>query len=61
MIMTDMLKIVNQDAINAIASSKVPLKSVGDVSEIAEALEYIIKASYLTGQVISPNGGYFLQ
>ena len=61
MIMTDMLKIVNQDAINAIASSKVPLKSVGDVSEIAEALEYIIKASYLTGQVISPNGGFVLQ
>ena len=60
MIMTDMLRGVNQDEMNALASS-IPLKKIGDVSEISEALEYILKASYLTGQVISPNGGMVFQ
>ena len=42
MIMTDMLRGVNQ-------------------SDIAGALDYILDATYLTGQTISPNGGFVLQ
>ena len=60
MIMTDMLRGVNQDELNALAAT-IPEGYIGDVSDIAGALEYILKASYVTGQVISPNGGFVLQ
>lgn len=60
MIMTDMLRSVNQDELNALAST-IPLGYIGDVSAISGALEYIVKADYVTGQVISPNGGFVLQ
>lgn len=60
MIMTDMLRGVNQDELRALAST-IPEGYIGDVSDIAGALEYILKAPYLTGQVISPNGGFVLQ
>jgi len=60
MIMTDMLRGVNQDELNALAAT-IPLGKIGDVSDIAGALGYILEAPYLTGQVISPNGGFVLQ
>jgi len=56
MIMTDMLRGVNQDELNAL-SATIPQGYIGDTSDIANCMEYIIKASYLTGQTISPNGG----
>ncbi len=60
MIMTDMLKGVNQDELKALAGT-IPLGRIGDVSDIAGCLEYIINAPYVTGQVLSPNGGFVLQ
>ena len=60
MIMTDMLRGVNQDELNALAAT-IPQGFIGDVSDIAGAMEYILTAPYLTGQVISPNGGFVLQ
>ena len=60
MIMTDMLRGVNQDELNALAAT-IPLGHIGEVEEIAGALEYILGAGYLTGQLISPNGGFVLQ
>ena len=60
MIMTDMLRGVNQDELHALAAT-IPEGYIGDVEDIAGALEYILKAPYLTGQVISPNGGFVLQ
>ena len=60
MIMTDMLRGVNQDELNALAAT-IPIGRIGDVSDIAGALGYILEAPYLTGQVISPNGGFVLQ
>ena len=60
MIMTDMLRGVNQDELNALAST-IPEGYIGNVSDIAGALAYILTAPYLTGQVISPNGGFVLQ
>ena len=55
MIMTDMLRGVNQDELKALAST-IPEGFIGDVSDIAGALSYILTAPYLTGQIISPNG-----
>ena len=60
MIMTDMLRGVNQDELNALAAT-IPEGFIGDVSDIAGALGYILTAPYLTGQIISPNGGFVLQ
>ena len=60
MIMTDMLRGVNQDELNALAAT-IPEGYIGDVSDIAGALAYILTAPYLTGQIISPNGGFVLQ
>ena len=60
MIMTDMLRGVNQDELKALAAT-IPQGYIGDVSDIAGALGYILNAPYLTGQVISPNGGIVQQ
>lgn len=59
MIMTDMLRGVNQDELKALAGT-IPMGYIGDISDIAGCMEYIINASYLTGQVISPNGGVIM-
>ena len=60
MVMTDMLRAMGKEKLDSLEDT-IPLKRFGVVSDIAEAMEYIFKASYLTGQVISPNGGVFLQ
>jgi len=59
MIMTDMLRGVNQDELKALAAL-IPQGYIGDVSDIAGCLEYILKAPYVTGQTISPNGGFVM-
>lgn len=59
MIMSDMLKGVNQDELNALAEG-IPLGRIGDVSDISGCMEYILNAPYLTGQTISPNGGFVM-
>ena len=33
-----------------------PLGETGEVEDISECLEYLVKAKYVTGQIISPNG-----
>ncbi len=60
MIMTDMLRGVNQDELNALAAT-IPQGFIGDTSDIAGALGYLLTAPYVTGQVISPNGGIVQQ
>lgn len=60
MIMTDMLRGVNQDELNALAAT-IPQGFIGDTSDIAGALGYLLTAPYVTGQIISPNGGFVLQ
>lgn len=59
MIMTDMLRGVNQAELAALAGT-IPQGYIGDVSDIAGCMEYILNASYLTGQTISPNGGIIM-
>ncbi len=59
MIMTDMLRGVNQDELQALAST-IPLGKIGDPNDIAQALEFILKSNYVTGQTISPNGGFVM-
>lgn len=59
MIMTDMLRGVNQDELRALAAT-IPLGYIGEPADIAGCMEYILTAPYLTGQTISPNGGFVM-
>ena len=51
-----MLRGVNQDEVKALAQA-IPMGKIGDVEDIANALEFLIKDKYMTGQCVSPNGG----
>lgn len=59
MIMTDMLRSVNQDELKALAAG-IPQGYIGEPSDISGAMAYILTAPYLTGQTISPNGGFVM-
>ena len=59
MIWTDMLRGVNQDEVAALAQS-IPMGKIGDVQDIANAMEFLIKDQYMTGQYVSPNGGIYM-
>lgn len=59
MIWTDMLRGVNQDEVQALKLS-IPMGEIGDVNDISECMEYLINAKYVTGQVVSPNGGIIM-
>ena len=56
MIWTDMLKGTSQEGVEFLKSIT-PLKMIGDVGDIADCMAYIVGAKFLTGQIISPNGG----
>lgn len=59
MIMTDMLRSVNQDELKALAAY-IPQGFIGEATDISGCMEYILTAPYLTGQTISPNGGFVM-
>lgn len=59
MIWTDMLKGADQAAV-AVLKQAIPLGEIGEVDDISGCLEYLIKAKYVTGQTISPNGGILM-
>ncbi len=48
--------------IKAEMMKNIPLQRLGQPSDIADAAEFLIsdKASYITGQVLSVNGGYYM-
>ena len=54
--MTDMLRSYDPVALKAFEDTT-PLGRLGNVEDIAEAAEFLVKAKYVTGQTISPNGG----
>lgn len=59
MMMTDMLRGVNQDEVKALAAT-IPLGKIGEPSDIAQCMEYLVSSPYVTGQTISPNGGIIM-
>lgn len=54
---TDMMRDQPPERIAAVEAA-VPLGFLGDAKDISDCLAYIVNAKYLTGQCISPNGGY---
>ena len=57
-ILTDMTSNLTEEEINDFRE-KIPLERVGNVEDIAGVVTFLASddASYITGQVISPNGG----
>ena len=58
--MTDMIRSVNQDKLKELCKN-IPQGFIVNVSDVSGTMKYNIKANYLTGQVISLNGGFVLQ
>ncbi len=50
---------MEQDALNALAAG-IPQGYIGEVNDIAGCMAYILDAPCLTGQTISPNGGFVM-
>ena len=50
------------EAIRLEMVKNIPLQRLGQPSDVADAVEFLIsdKASYITGQVLSVNGGYYM-
>ena len=59
MIWTDMLRGADQAAVEVLKQA-VPLGEIGEVDDISGCLEYLVKAKYVSGQTISPNGGILM-
>ena len=59
LIMTDLLKSIKKDKLDAFAQA-IPLGKIGNVEDTSNAMEFLIKNEYMTGQYISPNGGVFM-
>ncbi len=60
-IVTDMTDTMTDQARSAILS-KVPLNTLGDVDDVANAVSFLLsdEAKYVTGQTISVNGGLYM-
>lgn len=58
---TDMNNALSQETLDFL-KEETPLGVIGKPSDIAECIAFLIseKASFITGQVISPNGGFFI-
>ena len=54
---TDMIKEYSEDEIKEI-TNQIPLERIGKVSNIANCVKWLMEDDYITGQVISINGGW---
>lgn len=56
---TEMFAAVPEQVIDQIVS-KIPMKRLGSTQEVAEAVLFLAKSSYITGQSINVNGGAYM-
>ena len=59
--MTDMMKMFSEDDLAAL-KDETPLNSLGTVENVADAVSFLAssKADFITGQVLSVNGGFVI-
>lgn len=55
-IMTDLVASEPEEEV-AMTKAMTPMQSIGEPEEIAWAVSYLVKSDFMTGQIISPNGG----
>jgi 3-oxoacyl-[acyl-carrier protein] reductase len=56
---TEMNKHLNKEEIESLCS-EIPFGRLGKAEEVAETILFLAESSYITGQVISPNGGLII-
>lgn len=56
---TEMVEAMPPDVKESIIS-KVPIRRLGKTSEVADAVLYLVQASFVTGQAINVNGGLYM-
>ncbi len=61
LIKTDMVKHVNDDAINVL-KSRIPMRRLGTIDEVSYTVAFLLSdyASYITGENININGGIYM-
>jgi acetoacetyl-CoA reductase len=58
-ILTEMTAEIPENVMEQIVS-RIPMKRMGSTTEIAEAVIFLAKANYITGQCINVNGGVYM-
>lgn len=53
---TEILDDADPEALEAVVQG-IPMGKIGEVDDMADTLEYFLRATFTTGQYISPNGG----
>lgn len=56
---TDMVKVLGEETLDSLAREVIPLGRLGTPAEIADAILYLARAQYVTGQVLGVDGGFF--
>ncbi|MEX2703454.1 MAG: 3-oxoacyl-ACP reductase family protein [Candidatus Baldrarchaeota archaeon] len=56
---TEMVQSISEER-RKIISSRVPMGRFGKTEEVAEAVIFLVKCDYVTGEVIDINGGYYM-
>ena len=58
---TDMVKVLGQETLDALAKEVIPMGRLGTPEEIARAIRFLAdEASYTTGQVLGCDGGFII-
>ncbi len=55
-ILTDIWKVIPPEVAEA-EKTRIPLGKFGTIEDVAECMSYLLNASFVTGQTLSPNGG----
>ena len=56
---TEMVGAMPEDVLNSIVS-KIPVNRLGEPSEIAKGVKFLIESAYITGQSLNINGGLYM-
>ncbi len=56
---TEMVGAMPEEVLNSIIS-KIPVNRLGDPSEIAKGVKFLIESAYITGQSLNINGGLYM-
>ena len=59
LILTDMCAMLDKETLDAVAQ-ETPVGRNGTVEDVAKAIEYLVDAPFVTGQILPVNGGYVI-
>lgn len=57
---TDMVKVLGQETLDSLAHDSIPLGRLGTAEEVAESIFHLAENGYITGAVLSVDGGFII-